>query len=87
MRRITNTAYDFNNALYDLEHDPDERKNVAEDSAYAQVVSKLSERLDRFFSDYANPRWDLWNGGTVKSNSTRPFLWKEIWGECWTPEY
>jgi arylsulfatase A-like enzyme len=40
-----------------------------------------------FFSDYANPRWDLWKGGTVKSNSTRPFLWKETWGDSWAPEY
>ncbi len=56
MRRIKSTAYDFKNQLYDLESDPDERKNVAEDPAYADVVEKLSERLDRFFTDYANPR-------------------------------
>jgi arylsulfatase A-like enzyme len=87
MRRIENTSYDFKNLLYDLENDPDERKNAAEDPTYADVVKKLSERLDKFFTDYANPRWDLWEGGTVKSNSTRPFLWKEIWGDNWTPEY
>jgi arylsulfatase A-like enzyme len=87
MRRIENTSYDFKNELYDLENDPDERKNVAEDPRYADVVKKLSERLDKFFTDYANPRWDLWKGGTVKSNSTRPFLWKEVWGEEWAPEY
>jgi arylsulfatase A-like enzyme len=87
MRRIENTSYDFKNELYDLENDPDERKNIAEDPTYADVVKNLSERLDKFFTDYANPRWDLWKGGTVKSNSTRPFLWKEIWGDNWTPEY
>jgi len=87
MRRIENTAYDFKNELYDLNVDPDERNNVADDPAYLDVVKKLSERLDQFFSDYANPRWDLWKGGTVKSNSTRPFFWKEVWGENWTPGY
>ena len=87
MRRIENTAYDFKNELYDLENDPDERNNVAEDPVYADVVNQLSERLDQFFDDYANPRWNLWKGGSVKSNSTRPFLWKEVWGDDWKPEY
>ena len=87
MMRIENTKYDFNHELYDLVNDPDERKNLAQDPEYAEVVSKLIARLNEFFTDYANPRWDLWKGGTVKSNSTRPFLWKELWGEDWTPEY
>jgi arylsulfatase A-like enzyme len=87
MMRIENTEYDFKNELYDLVNDPDERKNLAQDPEYADVVAKLSARLNEFFSDYANPRWDLWKGGTVKSNSTRPFLWKETWGDSWAPEY
>ncbi len=87
MQRIENTAYNFKCELYDLNNDPDERKNVAQDQAYIDVVKKLSERIDAYFDQYANPRWDLWKGGTVKSNSTRPFLWKEIWGEEWGPEY
>jgi arylsulfatase A-like enzyme len=86
-RRIENTKYDFKHELYDLVSDPDERKNLAQDPEYADVVAKLSVRLDEFFTDYANPRWDLWKGGTVKSNSTRPFLWKEVWGDDWAPEY
>jgi arylsulfatase A-like enzyme len=87
MKRIENTDYDFKHELYDLACDPDERKNLVQDSEYADVVASLSARLDRFFSDYANPRWDLWQGGSVKSNSTRPFLWKEVWGDDWKPEY
>jgi len=87
MMRFQNTKYDFQHELYDLVADPDERNNLAQDPEYADVVSKLSTRLKAFFSDYANPRWDLWQGGTVKSNSTRPFLWKEVWGEDWAPEY
>ncbi len=87
MRRIENTKYDFKHELYDLVSDPDERKNLAQDPEYADMVAELSTRLDEFFTDYANPRWDLWKGGVVKSNSTRPFLWKEIWGDDWAPEY
>ena len=87
MRRIQNTKYDFKHELYDLESDPDERNNLAQNPEYADVVAGLSSRLDEFFTDYANPRWDLWKGGAVKSNSTRPFLWKEVWGEEWAPEY
>jgi arylsulfatase A-like enzyme len=87
MMRIENTEYDFKHELYDLVNDPDEHKNLAQDPEYANVVSKLSARMNEFFTDYANPRWDLWQGGTVKSNSTRPFLWKETWGDSWAPEY
>lgn len=87
MMRLQNTEYDFKHELYDLENDPDERKDLAQDPEYAGVVAKLSARLNEFFKDYANPRWDLWQGGTVKSNSTRPFLWQEVWGDEWTPEY
>ncbi|MBW2201835.1 MAG: sulfatase-like hydrolase/transferase [Deltaproteobacteria bacterium] len=87
MMRIENTEYDFKPELYDLVADPDERVNLAQDPEYADVVGQLSARLNEFFSDYANPRWDLWQKGTVKSNSTRPFLWKEVWGDDWAPEY
>ncbi len=87
MMRLQNTEYDFKHELYDLENDPDERKDLAQDPDYADVVAKLSARLDEFFTEYANLRWDLWQGGTVKSNSTRPFLWQVVWGKEWAPEY
>jgi arylsulfatase A-like enzyme len=87
MKRIENTNYDFRHELYDLVNDPDERKNLAQDPKYAEAVAELSTRLDKYFTKYADPRWDLWKGGVVKSNSTRPFLWKEVWGDDWAPEY
>ncbi len=87
MKRIENTNYDFQHELYDLVNDPDERKNLAQDPKFAEVVAELSTRVDEFFTKYADPRWDLWKGGVVKSNSTRPFLWKEVWGDDWAPEY
>ncbi len=87
MRRFAPTAYGFADELYSFEVDPDERNNLIDDPACAAVVAELSARIDSFFSYYANPKWDLWRGGTVKSNSTRPFLWKEAWGEDWAPTY
>jgi arylsulfatase A-like enzyme len=87
MMRIQNTKYEFKHELYDLVNDPDERVDLAQDPEYVDLVAKLSARLNEFFSNYANPRWDLWKGGVVKSNSSRPFLWKETWGDRWAPEY
>jgi arylsulfatase A-like enzyme len=87
MMRIENTEYDFKHELYDLVNDPDERNNLAQDSKYAELVAELSARVDEFFAKYTDPRWDLWKGGVVKSNSTRPFLWEEVWGDDWAPEY
>ncbi len=87
MRRVGGTDYDFQTELYDLEKDPDERRNVAKDPAYQEDLAKLSDQLDAYFDKYSNPKWDLWHGGTVKSNSTRPFLWKELWGEEWKPSF
>jgi arylsulfatase A-like enzyme len=87
MKRITPTPYEFKNELYDLEIDPNERNNLAGKSEMNNTVNLLSDQIDKFYSTYSHPKWDLWQGGTVKSNSTRPFLWKELWGEDWVPEY
>jgi hypothetical protein len=45
MKRIENTKYDFQHELYDLVSDPDERKNLAHDLDYAEVVAELSTRV------------------------------------------
>lgn len=87
MRRVSPTEYDFRTELYDLENDPDERQNVAEDPSYQEALKDLSNQLDAYFNKFSNPKWDLWHGGTVKSNSTRPFLWRELWGADWKPSY
>jgi len=49
--------------------------------------SMMNERVDEFFAAYVDSRWDLWRGGRVKSNSTRPFLWQDVWGENWSPTF
>ena len=33
----------------------------------ADVERGLRERLDAFFARYADPRYDLWHGGTTKA--------------------
>ncbi|WP_114286693.1 sulfatase-like hydrolase/transferase [Candidatus Halocynthiibacter alkanivorans] len=87
MRRFQPTSYHFGHVLYDLAKDPDERTNVAEDPEYAPVVAELCARLDKQYDKYADPKWNLWEGGRVKSNSTRPFLWEEVWGKDWQPTF
>ena len=53
--------------LYDMQADPGERWNLVGDPACADVVASHRERIRRFFSQYADPRWDIWNGGGSKA--------------------
>ena len=47
--------------------DPGETVNLVDDPVYADVVADLDARLTAFFSEYADPAFDLWNGGTGKA--------------------
>lgn len=87
MRRYDSSSFDFPDELYDLNNDPDERVNVIDRPEHAEILKALSDRLDGFFETYSNPKWNLWKGGRAKGNSTRPFLWRELWGEDWKPVY
>lgn len=87
MWRLEKSPYSFSNELYDLENDPDERVNLALCAKHQNIINILKGEIHNYFQDYSNPKWDLWKGGTANSNSTRPFLWKEIWGEDWEPAY
>ena len=78
-------AYPLANELYDLVNDPDERVNVSGDEACRQAEEELAGRLESYFRRFADPRFDLWRGGTVKSNTSRPWLWKDAWGDDWRP--
>lgn len=55
------------NELYDLERDPEETRNLVDDSAHQTVVNELDARLTAFFDQYAEPRYDIWQGGTAKA--------------------
>ena len=52
--------------LFDLRRDPGERSNLHGQRAHAAVQKDLRRRLCAFFDCYADPRWDLWNGGDAK---------------------
>jgi arylsulfatase A-like enzyme len=53
-------------ALFDLDADPHQHQNLAEDADYSSVVEELDSRLMAFFARVADPRYDLWQGGTAK---------------------
>ena len=55
------------NELYDLKSDPDERHNVVDQPPYAAQQKTLHGRLDKFFSTYADPQYDLTRGGKSKA--------------------
>lgn len=55
------------NELYNLAQDPDETRNLADDPESQTVRNELDARLTAFFDRYADPRFDIWNGGTAKA--------------------
>lgn len=60
--------------LYDMLHDPNERVNLFGQPKLAGVQREMASRLNAFFNEYADPKYDLWRGGTSKAtvHSDRP---------------
>jgi arylsulfatase A-like enzyme len=54
--------------LYDLEHDPYEKFNLYGQPSHAETQQELQQRLDKFFADYADPKYDLYHGGDSKAS-------------------
>lgn len=54
--------------LYDLKNDPNERFNLYGQPMQADVQNELRARLYEFFHKYADPKYDLWRGGTSKTH-------------------
>jgi arylsulfatase A-like enzyme len=52
--------------LFDMRRDPEETRNLLDQPEYADVAAELDGKLTDFFNRYANPRYDLWRGGTAK---------------------
>ena len=53
--------------LYYLTDDPDENHNLITDPDYWDRVAELDKRLAGFFDTYADPKYDVWEGGTAKA--------------------
>ena len=54
------------NELYNLKEDPGERSNLYDKPAHREIQADLRKRLHAFFDRYADPKWDLWQGGDAK---------------------
>ncbi|MHB8899833.1 MAG: sulfatase family protein [Thermoguttaceae bacterium] len=53
--------------LFDLAADPDERVNLCGQAGHAETEAACRERLHKFFQEYADPTWNMWEpGGTSK---------------------
>jgi hypothetical protein len=78
-------TYPFEDESYDLIRDPDEKSNVIMEEEYAGIAQSLSTRIDLFFQKYSTSEYDLWAGGSTKSNTDKPWLWQDAWGEEWEP--
>ena len=53
--------------LYNMENDPDERHNLIGNLNVETTVQNLREQIDTFFSQHADPEYDLWKGGRSKA--------------------
>lgn len=54
--------------LYDLEHDPHEWVNLYGQPQHVSMQQELALRLEAFFAEHADPRYDLYHGGGSKSH-------------------
>ena len=73
--------------LYDVELDPGEQDNLADDPAFAKVRDELDKLLREFFASHTRPAADLWNGGAPIQHSERNEFWRDAWGQDWKPVY
>ena len=70
--------------LYNLKIDPDERENISNNKKFLPIVKDLSIKIKNFFDQYADPQYDLWKGGSAKSNVANLSFWKNVWGNDWS---
>jgi len=52
--------------LFDMRTDKLQMTNVIDSAEYQDVIQELDRKLDSFFDQYADPKYDLWNGGSAK---------------------
>ena len=72
--------------LFDLRKDPQEKINLIDDPSCEPIIARLRQQLITHFETYSVPKYDLWTGGSAKSNVTYEPLWQDAWGDTWAPE-
>ena len=77
----------LNAELYDLEKDQDERINLSNEKDFLEYKKMLSEQLSLYFNKFSIPKFDLWKGGSAKSNVSNPRFWKKAWGPNWNTTF
>lgn len=80
-------SYPMEDELYALSGDPCEKTNLIGNREFADIESDLSSRVLDYFGTYSQPDYDLWSGGSAKSNVTFGKLWKDAWGPEWEPKF
>ena len=53
--------------LYDMQNDPQERVNLHGQPGMEPIRDQMEARLRAFFSEYADPQYDIWQGGCSKA--------------------
>ncbi len=53
--------------LYKIADDPGELDNLAGRPGYEKTEAQLAGRVEKFFGQYSDPKYDLYNGGNAKS--------------------
>lgn len=78
-------SFPMQDELYDLTADPLEKTNLSDNAEYGETAARLRSEIDAFFTEFTDPRFDLWTGGRAKSNVTFAPLWQDAWGADWQP--
>ena len=87
MRFKGSKSYPFADEMYRLSDDPAEKINLVDDPIHAAIAAELRSRITIHFDEIASPEYDLWKGGTAKSNVAYAKLWQDAWGQEWTPKF
>ena len=59
--------------LYDMINDPGERHNLVGNPHCEARIRELRTRIDAFFTQYADPEFDIWKGGRSKAGRAVEF--------------